>query len=64
MAHDVGKHSPLSLLIVLQRTAKQTQQPQEMAPFWKRVAETAGLDRNTTALHVQAVSVLSTAERA
>ena len=46
MAHALDKDSNLSLLIVLQWTTnKHNNHEKKMAPFWKRLAETAGLNR-------------------
>ena len=59
MARDVGKHTALSLLIVLQWIAKQTQQPQKICPLLKASRGAAGLKRKKIALQVKAVSVLN-----
>ena len=34
-----------------------------MAPFWKRLAEIAGLNQKKTTLHMKVVSVLSTGQQ-
>ena len=58
MARDVGKHTALSLLIVLQWTAKQTQQPQQQkCPLLKASSGAEGLKK--IALQAKAVSVLN-----